>query len=149
VRPVGQALNAAINLTVMFLAEQFYLSLLCALHFGVWLVFGGSCMLGMLGVACLLPETKGEEALGGRKATAGWHSRLQIHFCILYEIEAWFLGQLSFAACSVEGTRVADYMPEGVMVLHMGKLNSLPAFQTVWPADCELGEHWNAGQQMS
>lgn len=58
-RAAGQALNAALNLLTMFLAELFYLSLLCALHWGIWLLFAGCCGAGAATLVAVLPETKG------------------------------------------------------------------------------------------
>lgn len=59
VRAAGQALNAALNLGVLFLMEMFYLTLLCGARWGLWVTFAGCGLLGMLGVMLLMPETKG------------------------------------------------------------------------------------------
>lgn len=58
-RSAGQGINVAVNLAFTFLIGQSFISMLCAMEFGVFLFFAGWVVIMTLFVAFFLPETKG------------------------------------------------------------------------------------------
>lgn len=58
-RSAGQSITVAVNLLFTFIIAQAFLSLLCALKFGIFLFFAGWIAIMTLFVYIFLPETKG------------------------------------------------------------------------------------------
>ncbi|XP_062078281.1 sugar transport protein 7 [Humulus lupulus] len=58
-RSAGQSITVAVNLLFTFIIAQSFLSLLCALKFGIFLFFSGWITLMTIFVFVFLPETKG------------------------------------------------------------------------------------------
>ncbi|XP_047327029.1 sugar transport protein 7 [Impatiens glandulifera] len=59
IRSAGQSITVAVNLFFTFVIGQSFLSLLCALKFGIFLFFAGWIVLMTVFVWFFLPETKG------------------------------------------------------------------------------------------
>lgn len=59
IRSAGQSITVAVNLLFTFIIAQAFLSLLCALKFGIFLFFAGWITVMTIFVYFLLPETKG------------------------------------------------------------------------------------------
>ncbi|XP_028754047.1 sugar transport protein 7 [Neltuma alba] len=59
IRSAGQSITVAVNLLFTFIVAQAFLSLLCAMRFGIFLFFAGWISLMTLFVFLFLPETKG------------------------------------------------------------------------------------------
>lgn len=58
-RSAGQSITVAVNLLFTFIIAQAFLSLLCALKFGIFLFFAGWIVCMTIFVYMFLPETKG------------------------------------------------------------------------------------------
>lgn len=58
-RATGVALSTCINLTFSFIMGQAFLSMLCGLKWGIFLLFGAFAVIMTVFVALFLPETKG------------------------------------------------------------------------------------------
>ncbi|XP_031106997.1 sugar carrier protein A-like [Ipomoea triloba] len=58
-RSAGQSITVAVNLFFTFAIAQSFLSLLCALKFGIFLLFAGFITIMTIFVYLFLPETKG------------------------------------------------------------------------------------------
>ena len=58
-RSAGQSITVAVNLLMSFIISQTFLYFLCALMFGIFLLFAGSVSVMTIFVYLLLPETKG------------------------------------------------------------------------------------------
>uniref|UniRef100_A0A5B6YHE9 Major facilitator superfamily (MFS) profile domain-containing protein n=1 Tax=Davidia involucrata TaxID=16924 RepID=A0A5B6YHE9_DAVIN len=59
IRSAGQSITVAVNLLFTFIIGQSFLSLLCALKFGIYLFFAGWITVMTIFVYVFLPETKG------------------------------------------------------------------------------------------
>ncbi|KAF3453008.1 hypothetical protein FNV43_RR03441 [Rhamnella rubrinervis] len=59
IRSAGQSITVAVNLLFTFIIAQSFLSLLCALKFGIFLFFAGWITIMTIFVYVFLPETKG------------------------------------------------------------------------------------------
>ncbi|KAL6965554.1 hypothetical protein U1Q18_036605 [Sarracenia purpurea var. burkii] len=59
IRSAGQSITVAVNLFFTFIIGQSFLSLLCALKFGIFLFFAGWITIMTIFVFLFLPETKG------------------------------------------------------------------------------------------
>ena len=59
IRSAGQSITVAVNLLMSFIISQTFLYFLCALKFGIFLLFAGSVSVMTIFVYLLLPETKG------------------------------------------------------------------------------------------
>lgn len=58
-RSAGQSITVAVNLLFTFIIAQAFLSLLCALKFGIFLFFAAWITIMTIFVYIFLPETKG------------------------------------------------------------------------------------------
>eukprot|EP00884_Botryococcus_braunii_P001880 jgi/Botrbrau1/11693/Bobra.0195s0024.1 len=58
-RSAGMGITVAVNFLCSFIIGQAFLSMLCAMKFGIFLFFGGWVLLMTLFTAFFLPETKG------------------------------------------------------------------------------------------
>lgn len=58
-RSAGQSITVAVNLFFTFIIAQSFLTLLCALKFGIFLFFAGWITIMTIFVYVFLPETKG------------------------------------------------------------------------------------------
>lgn len=54
----GTAINTFVNLLMTFVVGQTFLSMLCAMKFGVFFFFGGIGLLAILFAIFFIPETK-------------------------------------------------------------------------------------------
>jgi hypothetical protein len=57
-RAAGTAINTFVNLLMTFVVGQTFLSMLCAMKFGVFFFFGGICLIAILFAIFFIPETK-------------------------------------------------------------------------------------------
>ena len=58
-RSVGQSIAVSINLLFAYIVLQFFIPLLCAFKYGLFLFFGGWIVVMTIFVCLFLPETKG------------------------------------------------------------------------------------------
>ncbi|KAF4365202.1 hypothetical protein G4B88_000361 [Cannabis sativa] len=80
-RSAGQSITVAVNLLFTFIIAQSFLSLLCALKFGIFLFFAAWITLMTIFVVVFLPETKGvpiEEMTFLWRKHWFWKKRVQV-----------------------------------------------------------------------
>ncbi|KAL2339373.1 hypothetical protein Fmac_007313 [Flemingia macrophylla] len=58
IRPAGQAINVSVNMLFTFIIAQVFLTMLCHLKFGLFLLFACFVVIMTIFIALLLPETK-------------------------------------------------------------------------------------------
>ncbi|XAR63990.1 hypothetical protein NMG60_11024168, partial [Bertholletia excelsa] len=58
IRSAGQSINVSVNMLLNFFIGQVFLSMLCAMKFGLFFFFGGFVVIMILFVYFFLPETK-------------------------------------------------------------------------------------------